>query len=206
GSERLAQQLSQTLRLYDQFGATRAAYERINASVGGVLPKHLSGGLKPLTLAKEQTQIRSRNHQPTAMPKQFTTTTPVTQVKDAGGIARSLYDEALFALENWRSAWSSQDVDRYLSTYDDAFVGAGFTAGDKGRQRWEAQRRERLSKPRFITVEVSNIDVDVRAETEILVSFQQVYRSSHYQDTVNKQLTFAKINEEWKIIKELAND
>lgn len=97
-------------------------------------------------------------------------------------------------LSNWAAAWSAKDVNGYLSFYADTFEHR-----KSSRKAWEKQRRERLSGPVTLSVEVSDIEIDVQSETLALVKFKQVYRSNRFKDVGIKVLTLSKANGTWKI-------
>ena len=102
---------------------------------------------------------------------------------------------------DWAVAWSSQSVDDYLSYYSPDFKPSfGLSFED-----WKIQRQERISKPKFINIELSNIDVVMTGENTANVKFKQSYTSDTYQDSVSKQLRMHKQNGQWKILRELSN-
>jgi Flp pilus assembly protein TadD len=56
------------------------------------------------------------------------------------------------AVNNWAKAWSSQDLDKYFASYAESFI----PAKGESRKAWEKTRRERISKPSSINVELAN--------------------------------------------------
>jgi len=103
-------------------------------------------------------------------------------------------DEALtVALQAWARAWSNKDLAAYLSAYATEYVPDGLD-----RATWEAQRKQRLSKPRFIRVEIDQIQI-ARTGLEATVDFRQRYQSDRYRDLSRKQLTMALQDGQWKI-------
>jgi tetratricopeptide (TPR) repeat protein len=104
-------------------------------------------------------------------------------------------------IDQWARAWSAQDVDQYFSYYDPGFKPPGGAA----RDRWEFDRRERISAPRFIEIELSDVQVDVGEGgegTEASVSFIQHYRSDRFRDSVRKTVAMSWNGSDWKIIRE----
>ncbi|MGQ2981213.1 MAG: TolC family outer membrane protein, partial [Polaromonas sp.] len=65
------------------------------------------------------------------------------------------YSEVRQALQNWRAAWASRDVDAYLQFYAPNFVPP--TGGD--RDSWKERRKTALSRASDITVEIADLTV-----------------------------------------------
>jgi len=106
----------------------------------------------------------------------------------------------LVAVQNWASAWSAKDVSGYLSFYAKDF------RPQRGisRSAWQAQRRLRLAKPRFIEIRVQDPQVISQDNGRVRVSFVQTYRSDTYSDRTHKALTMIQTNGKWKILREEA--
>lgn len=102
------------------------------------------------------------------------------------------------AVKNWAAAWSAKDVDKYLASYAQAFR----PADGMSRADWEMQRRERVAKPKAISVELSGITVNGTGENSATASFRQGYRADSYKDVTNKTLVLKKINDKWLIMSE----
>ena len=76
-------------------------------------------------------------------------------------------------VRSWARAWSAQNVDTYLAHY-----GASFKVpGGESRRAWEKSRRERINAPKSISVELSNIKVQMDGEQRATVKFRQSYRA-----------------------------
>lgn len=106
--------------------------------------------------------------------------------------------DAIAAVQAWAAAWSAQDVASYLDHYaDDARPDPRLSRAD-----WEAQRRERLTRPSAIQVDLDNFRVRARGEDRLDVTFVQRYRSDTYQDRVRKELSLVRTADGWKIISE----
>jgi tetratricopeptide (TPR) repeat protein len=106
--------------------------------------------------------------------------------------------EVKTAVNNWAKAWSAKDVDRYVKSYSAKFV----PPNKLSRSRWQAQRRVRLSKPRYIKVLLDNVRIEILSQDLALVRFVQTYQSDNYKDQVNKQLLLNKVDGVWLISKE----
>jgi len=94
----------------------------------------------------------------------------------------------------WATAWASKDVSAYLGHYAETFE-----HGMKSKSAWERQRRARLSTPATISVNLSNIQIDLQSETLATVKFQQDYSSNKYKDSGSKTLVLSKASGSWKI-------
>ncbi len=132
--------------------------------------------------------------EPIAVPGPVTEAAPsvenLTEISLDPAIEKTIYD--------WAAAWSSQDVDSYLSHYANTFV----PPNGLSRSRWNAQRRVRLAKPTFIRVEISSPRVSMVDANHADASFIQGYASENYNDQVKKKLQFIKENGRWKILNE----
>ncbi|MDJ0891609.1 MAG: tetratricopeptide repeat protein [Gammaproteobacteria bacterium] len=107
-------------------------------------------------------------------------------------------DKVLLAVSDWATAWSTQDVDRYLAHYATGFQ----PPRGLSRARWEAQRRQRLAKPSYIQVSVIDPEVEMHAPGRAQVSFVQTYRSNTYSDRTRKSMQMTRVGDEWKILSE----
>ncbi len=109
--------------------------------------------------------------------------------------------DARATLLAWADAWAAQAPDRYLAFYARTFQPANAAS----RSQWEAARRDRITKPRFIEVELAEIMIMVHRDyTE--ATFLQSYRSDTYRDRVTKQVELIWEQEQWKIRSERTVD
>ena len=100
---------------------------------------------------------------------------------------------------DWAKAWSKKDVDAYLSYYGEAFS----PPDGKSLTEWKASRKIRLTKPRFIRVDISNLSVTMHGADHAQASFIQNYLSDTYTDRVKKTLLLKKETGKWLIVEEL---
>lgn len=101
----------------------------------------------------------------------------------------------LAALESWRAAWSSRDIERYLSMYASDFrPPAGLT-----RARWEAQRRERIRKSSFIVVKLVDPQVSIAGDAAATAVFTQIFESDSIKESGRKTLALVQQGGDWKI-------
>ncbi len=103
-------------------------------------------------------------------------------------------------VRDWAAAWSRQDVDAYLSHYAADFR----PPGGASHTVWKEQRRERLLRPRSISVEISELEVIPRDSRHVQATFVQDYRANHYRDRVTKTLYLMRAGGEWRIVRELS--
>ncbi len=106
------------------------------------------------------------------------------------------------AVGNWVKAWSSQDVDKYLASYADSFK----TPKGESRKSWEQQRRERISAPKSISVELTNQDVTIVDSSNAKVTFKQSYKGAGKAIRTDKTLLLKKENGNWLIEQEVASN
>ncbi len=102
------------------------------------------------------------------------------------------------AVNEWADAWSKQDVDTYLAYYAKNFI----PPHGMSRSAWERLREERLSKPKFISVDVLKPVVSLHGNEHAQVNFSQDYQSDTYKDQVNKSLLMQNVNGHWLIVEE----
>jgi ketosteroid isomerase-like protein len=101
----------------------------------------------------------------------------------------------------WAAAWSAKDTDKYLAFYAPDF----HTPEGVSRSDWEAQRRERITKPAHIQVQARKIKVDFADDAHVTVKFHQNYHASHIKSADNKTLLMVKSGETWLIQEERKN-
>ena len=106
------------------------------------------------------------------------------------------------AIISWAKAWSAKDVDKYLASY-----GAGFKpAKNESRKVWEQTRRERVSKPANINVEVSNYKITMIDDNNAKASFKQTYKADGKPIRTDKTLILQKEGSNWYIEQEIASN
>lgn len=106
------------------------------------------------------------------------------------------------AVANWAKAWSSQDLDKYFASYADSFV----PAKGESRKAWEKTRRERISRPARINVDIANQNITMDGADSAKVSFKQSYRADGKPIRTDKTLLMKKTNGNWLIEQEIASN
>jgi len=100
------------------------------------------------------------------------------------------------AVRNWASAWAGKDVEGYLASY-----APDFRAPAGGRAKWENARRERISKPETISIEIESLSIK-QQKGKAVATFTQNYRSPIHKSNDNKILVLAQRDGEWRIVEE----
>ena len=100
----------------------------------------------------------------------------------------------------WAAAWSSKDVPGYLSFYAQDFK----TPAGETRAAWEAARKERISAPKFIHVDVKIQTVKLIDNSHASVKFHQSYRSSQLKSSNTKTMLLEKSGGKWLIQEDLS--
>ncbi len=99
-------------------------------------------------------------------------------------------------LQAWADAWSRRDADAYLSFYAD-----DYKANKKSHTDWAEERRDRVTRPTSIKVELSNVKIEVKGH-QVVASFKQRYESNILKANSNKRITLEKQGGTWKIVEE----
>lgn len=124
---------------------------------------------------------------------------PAIAQQDTQSPAASDQQEAVLqAVRRWAKAWSGQEVQTYLDSYADNFnPGKGQTL-----EQWRSERRERVSSPAHISVELINPSVRIGEDGRARVTFQQNYAADSYSDKVLKTLILGQTGNRWLIERE----
>jgi tetratricopeptide (TPR) repeat protein len=106
------------------------------------------------------------------------------------------------AVESWRNAWSSQDIDQYLASYAESFTPA------KGRSlaSWKKFRRARVTSPSKIDLTISNETIEIMDDSNAKISFKQYYKGNGRPIHTNKTLILKKVGGSWLINEEIASN
>lgn len=105
------------------------------------------------------------------------------------------------AVTAWAHAWSEQNVPAYFDAYGDDFS----PASGQSRSAWEHERRQRITAPSSIQVQLSNFKFKRLDDAHSRVSFTQRYRSDNYRDSVRKTLELRYEHKDWRIIRETSD-
>ncbi len=108
--------------------------------------------------------------------------------------------ELIDATLDWARAWAEQRPEAYLRLYSRHFQ----PPKSMSRGAWEAQRKERISAPDFIQVDVSGLEAELLDPEHARVTFDQAYRSDNFRDAMRKTLDLVREDGGWKILDERA--
>ena len=137
---------------------------------------------------------------PIAPAPAASTAAPAAPPKAAAAVPTAAAQSAANAaqrLQDWAAAWMAKDTDRYLGFYSPDFKPAR-----AGRDQWTADRRKALAKPGPIAVRLDNVQTRTLTDTRVETSFDQVYTSATFKDTMHKTLTWDRVGGEWRIVGE----
>ena len=117
---------------------------------------------------------------------------------DVTEINESIKAELIETIDLWAAAWSDQNVTQYLANYADDFM----VPGKQSRRNWEALRKTRVQRPRFIKVAIEYQGFELVDTNVAEVFFRQSYQSNTYSDLTDKVLRLRRENNHWKILTE----
>ena len=107
-------------------------------------------------------------------------------------------EDVLASVNAWAQAWSNNDIPGYLGAYAADFR----PVGGASRAAWEAERKQRIAKPRQIQVAIEAPRVEFDDSGRATVTFRQQYRSDALKSTNNKTLVMTKAGDKWLIQQE----
>lgn len=119
-------------------------------------------------------------------------TTPV-----AAPAAPALPEFSPSLVSQWANAWSTKSFARYS-----AFYAPGFKGTDANAAAWQAKRKRALAKPGAIGVKVGEVKLNMLPDGQVETRFRQDYTSSNHKDSVDKVLTWKRIDGQWLIVSE----
>ena len=134
---------------------------------------------------------------PVAAPIAVPATSSVVAAQPAAKASGDVEQQVSNAVNSWARAWSEKDVAGYLAAYAPDFE----TPNGEARKLWEQQRRERIEKPKSISVTVKVNAVEVTG-SEALVTIRQGYRSDTLKSNSTKTLRMVKNGDKWLIRQE----
>ncbi|MBF0427459.1 MAG: tetratricopeptide repeat protein [Magnetococcales bacterium] len=128
-------------------------------------------------------------------------TPPQTESKSASKVQGGAVEDAIHA---WADAWSNKDLERYLTAYSAHFT--PINKSFKNREDWEKSRRDVIGRRGSISVKVSDLQVTMLNENRAQATFVQKYSAKNHRDRVKKTLSLERENNEWKIVREYADE
>lgn len=100
-------------------------------------------------------------------------------------------------INKWMTSWQSGDMENYRSCYASDFKSKG-----QNLDAWVAQKTAVNSKNKNVKISIDDLQI-VAGENIASAAFIQHYRSSIIKNSGKKILKLKKINNEWKIDKEI---
>lgn len=98
-------------------------------------------------------------------------------------------------LQAWAKAWRSKNPNDYIAAYTPSYR----PNAKLSHSAWVEQRKQRLTKPKFINVQLANIQVEILRENLAEVKFEQRYQSDTYRDAVKKRVLMVSTDKGWRI-------
>lgn len=121
-----------------------------------------------------------------------------TSARAAAPVAPGAEQALATAVDQWRRAWASKQVARYLGYYAKEFV----PPRNLSWQAWAAERKQRLSQAEPIAIRIEGLRTTPLAANQARVVFDQHYRAGDFSDTARKELLWRKQGERWLIVRE----
>ncbi|MBE0613726.1 MAG: tetratricopeptide repeat protein [Burkholderiales bacterium] len=179
-------------------GGTRAARAPVRAEPAKTAeapPVKAAEPAKPAVVASAAPSAAPKAAEPKAAePKPAA---PAAKASEPGAESEAV----LKAVRAWASAWSRKDVPGYLAHYAKDFK----TPKGEPRADWEKLRKQRVSAPKKIEVEIESPKVSISGDNAASVRFHQNYRSDIVKASGTKTLIMVKTNGKWLIREEQVN-
>jgi hypothetical protein len=119
---------------------------------------------------------------------------PTSPVMPANGEAlKASRSAALTALAKWRMAWISMNPQAYFELYAKNYTSSA---------TWKAARKARLLAAEKISLDISEIKVNIRDARHLSISFHQEYQSPSFKDSLEKILYWEEFDGTWLIVNE----
>ena len=95
------------------------------------------------------------------------------------------------------AAWAAKDMNTYLASYGKEFD----PPGKQTRAAWEAERRARIVGKSKISVQISDLAVNVNGNKAV-ARFHQAYSADALKVSSRKTLELVRNGERWPIVRE----
>jgi len=134
-----------------------------------------------------------------ADPEAGTSQADITKVNSS--TPANTKDAITASVNKWAQAWSDKNLDQYFASYGTSFK------PPKGlsRKAWEQQRKERITKPEKISIEISDLKIESDDRTA-KAKFKQSYRASGQPIRTSKVLLMKRNGDNWYIVEEIASN
>ncbi len=103
-------------------------------------------------------------------------------------------------VNNWKNSWEDKDLEKYFSFYVDNYTSQYF----EDHILWKEDRKKRIVDKSDIDIEIENLSItfQINDDETATATFQQIYSSEQYSDSVKKEIIFQKDGNSWKITAE----
>ena len=99
-------------------------------------------------------------------------------------------------IDNWKTAWQSKSIDKYIDFYDDEFKSLGFN-----KKSWRKYKDSLITKYEFIKVTFDQPFILLHND-QLIVKTLQKYESNKHTDFGIKTVHAVRVNGQYKIISE----
>ena len=112
-------------------------------------------------------------------------------------------NEAIIAIESWRRAWESMDVDRYLDHY-----AKNFWSGRHNLKSWSRHKRRVAKQKKYQKIEFDDLSLfsypgnSSDGKDVIVARFKQDYQSNNFNSTTHKRVYIQREADQWRIMYE----
>ena len=149
-------------------------------------------------LAQLKTQLAQLEEQRKLLAQRSSPPESHTVPSGAAQDNAAIKQEVIQAVQSWAAHWSAKDVAGYLASYT-----GDYRPSDLGSHKaWIAQRRLRITRPRYIKVALKNLRVELRGTDQAEVNFEQHYQSDKFRDRMHKTLRLQREQGRWLIVEE----
>jgi len=159
-------------------------------------PAGTAAGAKPM--GKVASGPPAASAVPAPAPRATASIPAVESAPPAKVASRDDSKRVLQVVDRWARAWSENDIATYLAHYAPDFE----PAQGMSRAAWEAQRRQRIAKPRNIEVTIEAPKVVFTGDNRAKVTFRQHYRSDTFKASGTKTLDMVRQGGKWLIKRE----
>jgi ketosteroid isomerase-like protein len=101
-------------------------------------------------------------------------------------------------VSQWLNSWKSGDMKTYGSCYAENFKAKG-----KHLEAWIAYKTKVYKRSKNIDIRLENLQIKPETDDSATAIFTQHYTSSRLKESGEKKLELRKINNEWKIYREM---
>ena len=173
-----------------------------NAILPNTVAEKLNNIISWETITPNEAVVTPKVEEPVT-PKEAVVAAPsvtdnLAQVKSNQKEKKAIPKEAVRdLLTKWLTSWKSGDMKTYRSCYASDFQSKGMNL-----DAWVSHKTNVYQKSKNINVSIDNLQISAD-ENNVMVEFIQHYSSSIFKYSGKKKLELRKINDEWKIYREI---